>query len=193
MRFCSFNGIVSNENDFFSFVNFRRRPITTTTTESPLSLKDTTALYVSLMKSKKSPGQYEEYHDSEETTADPSHDDEDVESDEDHTHGASDELEGHTDASMDERHGVEEEEIPVEQKLRQLTDTISHLDKVSSSNDNDNRQSFLSLSDLIKTLRPDDNKPIQTDSSYSRSQVLGEMPEIVFNPRKTSDNRSLFK
>jgi hypothetical protein len=160
-----------------------------------MSLKDTTALYVSLMKSTKSPGHFDEYHEqeSDETTADPSHDDDDVESDEDHTHGTSEELEGNTEhASLDQRHGEgEEEEIPVEQKLRQLTDNISHLDKVSS-NDDENRQSFLSLHDLIKTLRPDD-KPSQTASSNSRSQVLGEMPEIVFHPRKTNDNRSLFK
>jgi hypothetical protein len=82
-----------------------------------------------------------------------------------------------------ERHGEEEEEISVEQKLRKLTDDISH--------DTENRQSFLSLTDLIKTLRPEEtHKPVQTDSSYSRSQALGEltMPDIVFHPRQTSKN-----
>lgn len=140
------------------------------------------------MKSTKSPGHYNEYHhehhDGEETTTEPIHEDEDVESDEDHTHGGhGDELEDNTEnASFDERH-EEEEEISVEQKLRKLTDDISH--------DTENRQSFLSLTDLIKTLRPEEtHKPVQTDSSYSRSQALGEltMPDIVFHPRQTSKN-----
>lgn len=139
------------------------------------------------MKSTKSPAHYDEYHheqhDSEETTTEPVHD-YDERSDEDHTHG------GHDDELEDNvENNAEEEEIPVEQKLRKLTDHISHLDTISSgSNDNENRQSFLSLTDLIKTLRPDDSHkpPVQTDSSYSRSQALGEMPDIVFHPRKTS-------
>lgn len=141
------------------------------------------------MKSTKSPAHFEDYHnehDSEETTTEQQHhDDDEAESDEDHTHG--EEFEDNTEnVAVDERHGDEEEEIPVEQKLRKLTDNISHLGAISS-NDNENRQSFLSLTDLIKTLRPDEaHRPVQTDSSYSRSQALGEMPDIVFHPRKTT-------
>lgn len=144
------------------------------------------------MKSTKSPAHYEDYHnehDSEETTTEQQHhDDDEAESDEDHTHdGHGEEFEDNTEnVAVDERHGDEEEEIPVEQKLRKLTDNISHLGAISS-NDNENRQSFLSLTDLIKTLRPDEaHRPVQTDSSFSRSQALGEMPDIVFHPRKTT-------
>lgn len=120
---------------------------------------------------------------------------EEVESDEDHyTHTASSEDLDHTDHTLFDERVQEDEDIPVEQKLRQLTDTIQNLDKISS-NDDETRQSFLSLSDLIKTLRPDEQKPLQIDSAYSRSQVLGEKPDVVYHPRNTGDvaNRSLFK
>lgn len=135
---------------------------------------------------------------SDETTTEAAHEseEEEVESDEEHsTHTASsDDLEGHTEHVTFDEHFGEDEDIPVEQKLRQLTDTIQNLDKISS-NDDETRQSFLSLSDLIKTLRPDEQKPLQIDSAYSRSQVLGEKPDVVYHPRNTGDvaNRSLFK
>lgn len=167
-----------------------------------MSLKESTALYVSLMGSTRKPPASEEHVEdyadpSEESTTETAHGDDEVESDEDHyTHTASsEELEGHTE--HDVVHDTlthEEEDIPVEQKLRQLTDNIANLDKISS-NDDETRQSFLSLSDLIKTLRPDEQKPLQIDSAYSRSQVLGEKPDVVYHPRNTGDvaNRSLFK
>jgi hypothetical protein len=165
-------------------------------------LKESTALYVSLMGSTRAPPTSSEEHvedDSEhndETTTE-AHEDDEAESDEEHyTHTASSEdLEGQTEHVLfDQRVTHEEEDIPVEQKLRQLTDTIQNLDKISS-NDDETRQSFLSLSDLIKTLRPDEQKPLQIDSAYSRSQVLGEKPDVVYHPRNTGDvaNRSLFK
>lgn len=138
--------------------------------------------------------EHDEAEHSDETTTETLHEDEDTESDEDHyAHTASSEdLDGHTE--HDDGLTNEEEDIPVEQKLRQLTDTIQNLDKISS-NDDETRQSFLSLSDLIKTLRPDEQKPLQIDSAYSRSQVLGEKPDVVYHPRNTGDvaNRSLFK
>lgn len=162
-----------------------------------MSVKESTALYVSLMGSTKAPlhhsSEEEDVEHSDETTTEAVHEDDDSESGEEHyTHTASSEdLEGHTE---DDALVHEEEDIPVEQKLRQLTDTIQNLDKISS-NDDETRQSFLSLSDLIKTLRPDEQKPLQIDSAYSRSQVLGEKPEVVYHPRNTGDvaNRSLFK
>lgn len=180
-----------------------RRPITTTTTtEAPMSLKESTALYVSLMGSTKAPPKLksdeheEEDEHSDETTTETVHEEEEEESeDEAHTASSDSELEGHTENFLlDHRLSHEEEEIPVEQKLRQLTDTIANLDKASSTDD-ETRQSFLSLSDLIKTLRPDEQKPLQIDSAYSRSQVLGEKPDVVYHPRNTGDvsNRSLFK
>lgn len=157
-----------------------------------MSLKESTALYVSLMGSTKAPPTHEDHADeeSDETTTESVHEEEESESEE-HT-ASSEDLEGHTEHA-EEHHG-EEIDIPVEQKLRQLTDTIQNLDKISS-NDDETRQSFLSLSDLIKTLRPDDHKPLQIDSAYSRSQVLGEKPDVVYHPRNTGDvsNRSLFK
>lgn len=174
-----------------------RRPIvSTTTTEAPMSLKESTALYVSLMGSTRKPPTPEEHVEanaehSDETTTETVHEEE--EESEDYTHTASSEdLEGATE--HDEALAHEEEDIPVEQKLRQLTENIANLDKISS-NDDETRQSFLSLSDLIKTLRPDEQKPLQIDSAYSRSQVLGEKPDVVYHPRNTGDvsNRSLFK
>lgn len=164
-----------------------------------MSLKESTALYVSLMGSTRAPPTSSEEHaeddaeHSDETTTEAAHEEDEGESEEEHyTHTASSEdLEGHTEALFVTH---EEEDIPVEQKLRQLTDTIQSLDKISS-NDDETRQSFLSLSDLIKTLRPDEQKPLQIDSAYSRSQVLGEKPDVVYHPRNTGDvaNRSLFK
>lgn len=137
-------------------------------------------------------------HNEDETTTENVHEEEDSEAEDEHdeTHTASSdsELEGHTENFLlDQRLSHEEEDIPVEQKLRQLTDTIASLDKVN--NDDETRQSFLSLSDLIKTLRPDEQKPLQIDSAYSRSQVLSEKPDVVYHPRNTGDvsNRSLFK
>jgi hypothetical protein len=170
------------------------------------SFKDTTAFYVSLMGSTKSPTSHEEEEVEEEehvssdetTTENGGQDDEEVQHEgEEHHTAASAEEDGHTESvELDEHVSHEEEEVPVEQRLRQLTDDLGRLDKISS-NDDENRQSFLSLSDLIKTLRPNDDKPLQIDSSYSRSQVLGEKPDIVYHPRNaaTGDvaNRSLFK
>lgn len=161
-----------------------------------MSLKDSTALYVSLMGSTKKPPtrsedvEDESEHSDEETTTQAEHDEEeDHEEDHDSHTASSDELEGHTEQGF-----FDEEEIPVEQKLRQLTDTIQNLDKISS-NDDETRQSFLSLTDLIKTLRPDEQKPLQIDTAYTRSQVLGAKPDVVYHPRNTADvsNRSLFK
>lgn len=164
-----------------------------------MTLKESTALYVSLMASTRKPPttehhEEEEAEHSDETTTETAHEDGEHEDDHDAHTASSDELEGHTEHGMFDEHVDEEEDIPVEQKLRQLTDTIQNLDKVSS-NDDETRQSFLSLSDLIKTLRPDEQKPLQIDSAYSRSQVLGEKPDVVYHPRNTGDvsNRSLFK
>ena len=81
---------------------------------------------------------------------------------------------------MEEHHTIGEEEIPVEQKLRQITEEIekySNSDKVDEIN---GRQSFFSLSDLIKTLRPNDKKVApQIDSDYSNTmRVLGETKAV---------------
>lgn len=168
------------------------------------SFKDTTAFYVSLMGSTKAPPtsheeEVEEEHISEDetTTENGGHDEEEVHHDEvseeeQQTPASHEDEEVHTETS-EQVH--DEEEGPVEQRLRQLSDDLGRLNL--GSNDDENRQSFLSLHDLIKTLRPNDDKPLQIDSSYSRSQVLGEKPDIVYHPRNaaTGDvaNRSLFK
>lgn len=73
-----------------------------------------------------------------------------------------------------------EETTSVEQRLKKISEEI---EKYSSSEaDADmGRQSFFSLSDLIKTLRPTDKKVIpQIDSDYSNTmRVLGETSSIV--------------
>lgn len=141
----------------------------------------------------------DEHQHSDETTTE---NEEEVHGEEEEEHNTED---AHTETSSSEegghQHHAEEEEVPVEQKLRQLTDGLGKLGgggNTLSSNDDENRQSFLSLSDLIKTLRPNDDKPLQIDSSYSRSQVLGEKPDIIYHPRNAASggdiaNRSLFK
>jgi hypothetical protein len=171
------------------------------TTSAPQSFKDTTAFYVSLMGSTKAPSSSEEVEVEEEQHSDETT----TENEEVHHEGSEGEEEEHHTAASSEEHTEslehqheEEEEVPVEQRLRQLTDDLGRLDN-RASNDDENRQSFLSLSDLIKTLRPNDDKPLQIDSSYSRSQVLGEKPDIVYHPRNAAPaagdiaNRSLFK
>lgn len=208
---------IDNDRDSFYlrslFILILRRKYTggivAATTSAPQTFKDTTAFYVSLMGSTKSPldtsGEEEideEQHSDETTTENEEeiHQNEDVqEEEEEHITATSSEDSPQTEASEEGgHHNEEEEEVPVEQRLRQLTDDLGRLDsKLGNSNDDENRQSFLSLSDLIKTLRPNDDKPLQIDSSYSRSQVLGEKPDIIYHPRNaaTGDiaNRSLFK
>lgn len=139
------------------------------------------------------------------------HLDEDHLEDEHHTNTINDQ-DFHTEAAypdeelhMEEvRHSIEDD-IPVEQKLRQITEEIekySNSDKVDDIND---RQSFFSLSDLIKTLRPNDKKVApQIDSDYSNTmRVLGETKAV--NVKNSEDavvyetspvlqqNRALFK
>lgn len=187
-----------------SFSCRRKYTDTVSTTAMPPhgSYKDTTAFYVSLMGSTKAPTSHEveveeDHNESDETTTESSA----QEDSEETQHHEEIEDDSHTEAVEADDHlsNEEHEEVPVEQRLRQLTDDLGRLDKISS-NDDENRQSFLSLSDLIKTLRPNDDRPLQIDSSYSRSQVLGEnaKPDIVYHPRNAAAagdaaNRSLFK
>lgn len=68
----------------------------------------------------------------------------------------------------------------VEQRLKQITEEVEKQNH--SDNDSDiGQQSFFSLSDLIKTLRPSDRKVIpQIDSDYSNTmRVLGETASIA--------------
>lgn len=196
-----------NYNGHLSFLYRRKYTGTVSTTAMPPhgSFKDTTAFYVSLMGSTKAPTSHEvveveeEHVGSDETTTENGgQDDEEVQhhddGEEEHHTAASAEEDVHTESSEQLSH-EEEEEVPVEQRLRQLTDDLGRLKL--DTNDDENRQSFLSLSDLIKTLRPNDDKPLQIDSSYSRSQVLGEKPDVVYHPRNAATGdvatRSLFK
>jgi hypothetical protein len=149
------------------------------------------------MGSHSSSEEVEEQHSSDDTTTEVVHDEgehDGEEAEEQHTASSEEDGHSHTETSHESEEHHENEDVPVEQRLRQLTDDLGRLDKVSS-NDDETRQSFLSLSDLIKTLRPDDQKPLQIDSSYSRSQVLGEKPDVVYHPRNTATaditNRSL--
>lgn len=73
-----------------------------------------------------------------------------------------------------------EETTSVEHRLKKISEEIEKY----SNNDNQDihgRQSFFSLSDLIKTLRPSDKKIIpQIDSDYSNTMhVLGETAKVV--------------
>lgn len=73
-----------------------------------------------------------------------------------------------------------EETTSVEQRLRKISEEIEKYS--TGENESDlGRQSFFSLSDLIKTLRPTDKKVIpQIDSDYSNTmRVLGETSSIV--------------
>lgn len=85
-----------------------------------------------------------------------------------------------------------EETTSVEQRLRKISEEIEKY----STGDNESdlgRQSFFSLSDLIKTLRPTDKKVIpQIDSSYSNTmRVLGETSIVgVDEGRKVRDGDS---
>ncbi|EAT36965.1 AAEL010994-PA [Aedes aegypti] len=109
------------------------------------------------------------------------HDDEEHEiEDEDESEGRSqqdDDSEGqdeHQQLHEEEESVPEEHDIPVEQKLKQITREIEEM--THSDRDVDNgRQSFLSLSDLIKNIRPAEKVIPQIDSSYSNTmRVLGE-------------------
>lgn len=80
----------------------------------------------------------------------------------------------------DESDAKVEETTSVEQRLKKISEEIEKYS--SSENESDiGRQSFFSLSDLIKTLRPSDKKVIpQIDSDYSNTmRVLGETSSIV--------------
>ncbi|KFB42151.1 hypothetical protein ZHAS_00009815 [Anopheles sinensis] len=70
------------------------------------------------------------------------------------------------------------EDIPVEQKLKQITKEIEQLSGGAGADRElrvDSRQSFLSLSDLIKNIRPAEKVVPQIDSSYANTmRVLGE-------------------
>uniref|UniRef100_A0A182LZ02 Uncharacterized protein n=1 Tax=Anopheles culicifacies TaxID=139723 RepID=A0A182LZ02_9DIPT len=69
------------------------------------------------------------------------------------------------------------EDIPVEQKLKQITKEIEQLSGGAGDRELrlDSRQSFLSLSDLIKNIRPAEKVVPQIDSSYANTmRVLGE-------------------
>ncbi|XP_037032586.1 uncharacterized protein LOC119071702 isoform X2 [Bradysia coprophila] len=87
-----------------------------------------------------------------------------------------------------------EETTSVEQRLRKISEEI---EKYSSGDKESDvgLQSFFSLSDLIKTLRPTDKKVIpQIDSDYSNTmRVLGETSSIVGvdEGRKVRDGDSL--
>lgn len=85
----------------------------------------------------------------------------------------------------------EENTTSVEERIKHISQEI---EKISNSQDRDvdvGRQSFISLSDFIKTLRPNDKKIPQIDSDYSNTmRVLGETQSIVSGEaRKLKDNQ----
>lgn len=93
---------------------------------------------------------------------------------------AEDEEEIRHDDHTEEAHAVDEETTSVEHRLKKISEEIEKYSSSDAENDS-GRQSFFSLSDLIKTLRPSDKKVIpQIDSDYSNTmRVLGETSSIV--------------
>lgn len=86
----------------------------------------------------------------------------------------SDEINTEEDTTLEQ----EEHTTSVEQRLKQITAEIEKFSNTDSESDI-GRQSFFSLSDLIKTLRPNDKKTPQIDSDYSNTmRVLGETSVI---------------
>lgn len=109
-------------------------------------------------------------------------DEEEEHEDEEHDGDDEDESEGRSQQD-EELEAVEEHQqedvqaqhdIPVEQKLKQITREIEEMSHSDRDVDN-GRQSFLSLSDLIKNIRPAEKVVPQIDSSYANTmRVLGE-------------------
>lgn len=167
---------------------------------------ETTALYKSLASTTVAPPPASSSEESEESTDAAATETVNYDEEEEHTNTASSEDDYHTESAYPDQQDISEEEIPVEQKLRQITEEIEKysnkvVDKVDLTEDD--RQSFFSLSDLIKTLRPDDKeKAPQIDSDYSNTmRVLGEQQKsdaaeaTVYETPASIDpsNRSLFK
>ncbi|GAB0093988.1 uncharacterized protein DMENIID0001_091890 [Sergentomyia squamirostris] len=73
---------------------------------------------------------------------------------------------------------------PVEQRLKQITEEIEKFSNADVDSDI-GRQSFFSLSDLIKNLRPNDKKTPQIDSDYSNTmRVLGDTKSLINDDAK---------
>lgn len=83
-----------------------------------------------------------------------------------------------TKTSTESEETTQEEEIeeePLEKRLKQISEEVEKLNNMDTNERDIGRQSFFSLSDLIKTLRPNDKKIPQIDSDYSNTmRVLGE-------------------
>lgn len=96
----------------------------------------------------------------------------------------SEEIETEEDTTSEQ----EEHTTSVEQRLKQITAEIEKFSNTDSESEI-GRQSFFSLSDLIKTLRPNDKKTPQIDSDYSNTmRVLGEQ-SIVGNEDAARNSR----
>lgn len=69
-----------------------------------------------------------------------------------------------------------DEDFPLEVRLKQISEEVEKLSSKETNDHDIGRQSFFSLSDLIKTLQPNDKKTNpQIDSDYSNTmRVLGE-------------------
>ncbi|XP_055543842.1 uncharacterized protein LOC129729349 isoform X2 [Wyeomyia smithii] len=119
-------------------------------------------------------------------------DEEEEHDDEEHDLEEEDDFEGRSQQDESDSAGVEDQhhqqeqhqseeqttgqhDIPVEQKLKQITREIEEMSHASDRDVDNGRQSFLSLSDLIKNIRPAEKVIPQIDSSYSNTMhVLGE-------------------
>lgn len=138
----------------------------------------------------------------------PEHDDD--KSTEDSTSAIDDDSEQHIESvthndadNLSETEAFEErieETTTIDQQLRKISDEIDRLSQANDANGsaNSERHSFLSLNDLMKSLRtadkPDKRIIPQIDSAYSNTmRVLGETASIIGgigdDTRKTIDLR----
>lgn len=106
---------------------------------------------------------------------------EEVPDDQNHDIGA-DEIPEHQTYELEEDVSEKvEDTTSVEQRLRKISEEIEKYSNLDNESDIHGRQSFFSLSDLIRTLQPTGKKIApQIDSDYSKSMhVLGETASIV--------------
>ncbi len=196
---------------------FRRSRVTTfstriisTTTPYPLEHKEASSLYHSLsstsappVEEKEETENHIESHvensiDSNEEQVDASteavnYEDEEVNATEEEEHAANTETHNEEPTeTLEDEHEEEVQEVPVEEKLKQISQEIEKYSNNDQSDAADDRQSFFSLSDLIKTLQPAVKKAPQIDSDYSNTmKVLGEQTSYTSVSGVRQTNRSL--
>lgn len=82
----------------------------------------------------------------------------------------------------------------VEQRLKQITEEVKLASEAAQPPADLGRQSFMSLTDLIRNLRPNDKVPPQIDSDYSNTmRVLGEPGAVIVeSSRKVRNSQQVY-